>query len=218
VRKKIKRFEENKELKNIIESGKPLFEEIKGQWNEQYFTSSQPISLEIGCGNGEYTVGLAEKQLDRNFIGIDIKGDRLYVGSTQAIENGLDNVGFLRTSVHDLASFFGENEVEEIWITFPDPRPKDRDIKRRLTFPRFLNLYKQIMREGGYLKFKTDNTALFEYTLELFKSEFKVSNLEYTFDLYQSSLMSDHHGIKTKYERIWSEKGEKIKYLKCQLK
>lgn len=218
MRKKLRRFEENKERKNIIESGKPLFDEIKGHWNQQYFTASQPISLEIGCGNGEYTVGLAEKQLDRNFIGIDIKGDRLFVGSTQAIENGLNNVGFLRTSAHDLASFFGENEVEEIWITFPDPRPKDRDIKRRLTFPRFLNLYKQIMREGGYLKFKTDNTALFEYTLELFKGEFKVSNLEYTFDLYQSSLMSDHHGIKTKYEGIWSEKGEKIKYLKCQLK
>lgn len=218
MRKKLLRFEENKTRKNILEPGKPLFHEIKGHWNEKYFLNNQPITLEIGCGNGEYTVGLAEKRPDNNFIGIDVKGDRLFVGSTYAMEQGLENVAFLRTRVHDLESFFQESEVSEVWITFPDPRPKDRDEKRRLTYPRFLKMYRNILKPGGYLMFKTDNTSLFEYTLVLFEEVFKVKNIEYTFDLYNSDLVNDHYGIKTKYEGIWSNKGEKIKYLKCQLK
>lgn len=213
MRQKLLRFEENRKRDNIIEYGKPLFQAIKGKWNEVYFQNSNPITLELGCGNGEYTNGLAALNTSRNYIGIDYKGDRLYNGSGRALQEKLTNVAFLRTQILNLEEFFEPGEVNEIWLTFPDPRPKDRDEKRRLTFPRFLNLYQRICVSGGWFRFKTDNTPLFDYTLEVLK-DFPVSDLDYTYDLYQSEMLSEHLGIKTKYERIWTEKGEKIKYLK----
>ncbi len=217
MRQKLIRFEANKLRKNIIEPGKPLFDQIKGQWNKLYFEKEQPIVIELGCGRGEYTVGLAEQDPAKNYIGIDVKGDRIFVGSTYAIENNLKNVGFLRTSVHQLEDFFDEKEVTEIWITFPDPRPKDREEKRRLTFPRFIEIYRRILSEDGTVKLKTDNTAFFEYTLDLIKGGvIKTRCLKYTYDLDTSDLVSDHFGIMTKYEKIWKEKGSKIKYLKFQ--
>lgn len=218
MRKKLVRFAENALRDNIIEPGKPLFDEIKGNWHQLYFKNDCPITVELGCGDGEYTVGLAGMQPERNFIGVDIKGDRLHQGSTIAIEKGLNQVGFLRSQIHMLDKFFGEGEVDEFWLTFPDPRPKKGDAKRRLTNPRFLQMYQQICKPNGWFKFKTDSTSLFEYTLEVLEQEFKVENLEYTRDLYKSDLMTDHHGIKTKYERIWTEKGEDIKYLKFRFK
>ncbi|MEQ8335908.1 MAG: tRNA (guanosine(46)-N7)-methyltransferase TrmB [Cyclobacteriaceae bacterium] len=215
MRQKLIRFEANKLRKNIIEPGKPLFDQIKGHWNEIYFEEEQPIVVELGCGNGEYTVGLAEQDPDKNYIGVDVKGDRIFVGSTYAIENNLKNVGFLRTSVHQLENFFEENEVTEIWITFPDPRPKEREEKRRLTFPRFMEIYRKILCEDGTVKLKTDNTGFFEYTLELLHNEkIKYKALDYTADLENSPLKEEHFGIETKYERIWKAKGSKIKYLK----
>ncbi len=217
MRQKLIRFEANKLRKNIIEPGKPLFDQIKGNWNQVYFNNDNPIVIELGCGNGEYTVGLAEKDPDRNYIGIDVKGDRIYVGSTYAIENKLDNVGFLRTSVHQLEDFFEENEVAEIWITFPDPRPKDREEKRRLTYPRFMKIYKKILTEEGTLNLKTDNTGFFEYTLDLLQQgTVKNKSLAYTKDLDNSLMIDDHFGIETKYEKIWKSRGSKIKYLKFQ--
>ncbi len=217
MRQKLIRFEANKLRKNIIEPGKPLFDQIKGNWNQVYFNNDNPIVIELGCGNGEYTVGLAEKDPDRNYIGIDVKGDRIYVGSTYAIENKLDNVGFLRTSVHQLEDFFEENEVAEIWITFPDPRPKDREEKRRLTYPRFMKIYKKILTEEGTLNLKTDNTGFFEYTLDLLQQgTVKNKSLSYTKDLDNSLMIDDHFGIETKYEKIWKARGSKIKYLKFQ--
>ncbi|WP_258104961.1 tRNA (guanosine(46)-N7)-methyltransferase TrmB [Marinoscillum sp. MHG1-6] len=216
MRKKLKRFAENHSRDNIIQPGKPLYENVRGSWNSDYFKEENPIVVELACGDGEYTVGLAQAEPSCNYIGIDIKGDRLYQGSTLAMEYDLTNVGFLRTQIHLLENFFDENEISEIWLTFPDPRPRDRDEKRRLTHTRFLNMYKKLVRKDGWFKFKTDNTALFDYTLEVLQNDFPVKNLEYTHDLYQTELVSDHYGIKTKYERIWSEKGEKIKYLKFQ--
>lgn len=217
MRQKLIRFEANKLRKNIIEPGKPLFDQIKGNWNQVYFNNDNPIVIELGCGNGEYTVGLAEKDPARNYIGIDVKGDRIYVGSTYAIENKLDNVGFLRTSVHQLEDFFEENEVAEIWITFPDPRPKDREEKRRLTYPRFMKIYKKILTEEGTLNLKTDNTGFFEYTLDLLQQgTVKNKSLAYTKDLDNSLMIDDHFGIETKYEKIWKARGSKIKYLKFQ--
>ena len=217
MRQKLIRFEANKERKNILEPGKPLFDQIKGNWNTLYFNNDHPIVIELGCGRGEYTVGLAEQDPTKNYIGIDIKGDRIHVGSTYAIENQLDHVAFLRTSVHHLANFFEENEVSEIWITFPDPRPKDREEKRRLTYPRFMNIYQCMLRKDGYLKLKTDNTGFFDYTLSLIEdNKVKVKSLIHTHDLYHSDLLVDHHGIMTKYEKIWTERGSKIKYLKFQ--
>ena len=217
MRQKLIRFEANKLRKNIVEPGKPLFDQIKGQWNKSYFEKDQPIVVELGCGNGEYTVGLAEQAPDKNYVGVDVKGDRIYVGSTYAIENKLANVGFLRTSVHQLDQFFEENEVAEIWITFPDPRPKDREERRRLTFPRFMEIYRKILCDKGIVKLKTDNTGFFEYTLGLLnEGEIKHKALDYTYDLDNSPLKEDHFGIETKYEKIWKAKGSKIKYLKFQ--
>ncbi|RED94921.1 tRNA (guanosine(46)-N7)-methyltransferase TrmB [Marinoscillum furvescens] len=218
MRQKLKRFAENARRANIIEPGKPLFEEIKGQWNQLYFKNERPITVELGCGNGEYTVGLAEVDPQSNYIGVDLKGDRLYQGSTHAIEHKLANVGFLRTQIHQLDKFFAPGEVDEFWLTFPDPRPKKREIRRRLSNPRFLKLYQQACKARGWFKFKTDNTPLFEYTLEVLQDEFPVDDLVYTFDLYASDLQGDHHGIKTRYEGIWTEKGERIKYLKFRFK
>ncbi len=216
MRQKRRRFAENFESRNVLEPGKERYEQIKGRWREEMFQNNNDLVVELGCGKGEYTIGLARIFPDRNFLGIDIKGERIWVGSQTAQEEGLDNVAFLRTQMLFFEKFFAENEISEIWLTFPDPRPKSRDEKRRLTFPRYLNLYKYALEPEGWFKFKTDNTGLFEYTLELLQTDYPVRNLSYTWDLYQSPFLEEHFGLKTKYEKIFSEKGEKIKYLKFQ--
>lgn len=212
------RFAQNVQRMNIIEPGKELYEQIKGQWNQLYFKNSCPIVVELGCGDGEYTVGLAGVEPNKNYIGVDLKGDRLYQGSTHALKNQLENVAFLRTQMHLLDQFFEPGEIDEFWLTFPDPRPKKGDTRRRLTNERYLNLYKNLAKKDAWFRFKTDNTALFDYTLEVLDTLFPVKNLAYTHDLYQSTMLEEHHGIKTKYEGIWTEKGEKIKYMKFQFK
>lgn len=214
MRKKLRRFEENAQRRNVVEPGKPLFETIKGKWKEKQFKNDNPITLELACGRGEYTVGLAQHSNASNFIGIDIKGDRIWKGSSHADTLGLEHVAFLRTKIHDLLNFFAPGEVSEIWLTFPDPRPRDRDIKRRLTNPRFLDMYKEVLEPEGWYRFKTDNTGLFEYTLEVLAKRNDIRDLEFTKDLYNSPLNAEHFGIKTKYEKMFSEAGEKIKYLK----
>lgn len=198
--------------KNVIEDGKPIFETIQGKWKE-FFANDNEIVVELACGWGEYTISLAEKFPNKNFIGIDIKGDRVWKGSQYALSNGMENVAFLRTHIIEILKSFGENEVDEIWLTFPDPRPKDRDEKHRLSNKSYLEKYRHILKEDGWLRFKTDNTELFEYTLQIL-SELNIRDHDFTFDLYNSPLIEEHHGIKTKYERIWTEKGEKIKYMK----
>lgn len=213
MRRKLERFAQNKLSRNVLEDGKEIFENIKGKWHE-FFGNDHPLVVELGCGRGEYTIGLAQNEPHKNYIGVDIKGDRIWRGSSQAMEFGLDHVAFLRTQIVLLDKFFEKGEVSEIWITFPDPRPKDRDIKRRLTSPRFLKMYSQLLKEDGWIRFKTDNTPLFDYTLALFDSDIKVKDLEYTHDLYNSPLLEEHYGVKTKYEKIFTEKGEDIKYMK----
>lgn len=215
-RNKTKKFAANELRQNIVQPGKPLFEKIKGGWSSDFFGNKNPITLEVGCGRGEYTVGLGRLFPSRNFIGIDIKGDRIYKGSKIADEEGLKNVGFLRIIAHELPNFFEENEVSEIWVTFPDPRPKKRDIRRRLTNPRFFEMYRNILKPEGWFHLKTDNAALFEYSLEVVQ-EMKISNLEFTRDLYESPLNADHYGIETKYEIIWREKGSKMHYMRFQM-
>ena len=216
MRKKLERFSDNALRRNIVEKGKPIFDKIRSNWNQLLFENENEIVVEFGCGKGEYTVGLGEKFPNKNFIGVDIKGARIWVGSSYAINNNLNNVAFLRTNIVALEEYFGENEVSEIWVTFPDPRPKDKDEKRRLTSPRFMEMYKKILKANGWLKFKTDNTPLFDYTLSLFQEKLEVRNLEYTYDLYESPHMNEHFGVKTKYEKLFFEKGESIKYLKFQ--
>ena len=198
----------------MLENGKELYLKIKGKWNESYFNNPNPITVELACGRGEYTVNLAGTFPNRNYIGIDVKGDRIWKGSTWAVERNLKNVGFLRAEALGLDQFFAEGEIDEFWITFPDPRPRKRDVKRRLTSPRFLEIYKKILRRGGLLRFKTDNTQLFNYTLEVLSERSDIGDLKFTHDLYESDLRPECFDIKTRYEEMFSAKGERIKYLR----
>ncbi|MFN3404631.1 MAG: tRNA (guanosine(46)-N7)-methyltransferase TrmB [Cytophagaceae bacterium] len=213
-RNKLQRFEHNAQCHNVIEPGKEIFNSIKGKWHE-YFGNNNPIVLEIGCGRGEYTTGLAAVYPDKNFIGIDIKGARIWKGSTVAIENNLDNVAFLRIRIYQLLDFFDDGEVNEIWITFPDPRPKEGEEKHRLTYPANIEKYLKILGGKGKLHLKTDSSLLFDYTLEVLKSEFKhkMKDLIFTKDLYNSPLLAQHFGIQTTYERMFMKVGFKINYL-----
>lgn len=216
IRKKALRFEEIKLSKNVLEESKELYGTIKGRWNEVFFNNSHPIVLEIGCGKGEYTVGLAEEFPNKNFIGIDIKGDRIAVGSKRAQEKGLINVGFLRAKIQSIEMFFDENEVDEIWITFPDPHVLASGIRRRLTNERFLSYYQFILKQEGTLHLKTDSESFFDYSLQSI-IRFGGNELEHTRDLYQSPLNILHHGIKTRFETIFTNKGFLINYLHCKL-
>jgi tRNA (guanine-N7-)-methyltransferase len=218
MRSKIARFAHNEAASNVLQAGKPLFETIKGNWQKLFFKNNKPITIELACGRGEYTIALAKIFPERSFIGVDIKGDRLWKGSSIALEEGLENVGFLRIFVHDLDELFAENEISEIWLTFPDPRPKDRDEKRRLTSKRFIELYKHVLQPDGWFKFKTDNTELFNYTLEELQLRKDVVDLAYTYNLAESELLKEHYGITTRYEDLFVRKGEKIKYLKFRFK
>ena len=210
---KLKRFAENAQRTDIVEPGKDTFGALRGRWQADFFRNEHPITLEMGCGKGEYTVGLAARYPERNFIGLDIKGERMHRGSTLAEEQGLTNVGFLRTRAETLLEHFGPGELDEIWITFPDPRPRLGDAKRRLTAPRFLELYRQVLRPGGLVHLKTDSDSLFQYTLELLQ-ERQAPGLVFTHDLYQTPEMLPHaHDIQTTYERKYREQGVPIKYL-----
>ncbi len=217
ARSKMFRFGQNQETDNVLEPPKPLFDTIKGNWHELYFKNRNPIVIELACGRGEYTTGLAAVYPNKNFIGIDIKGDRLWKGSQIAIEKGLTNVAFLRTHIQNLHDFFAENEVDEIWIIHPDPRPKPRDARRRLTSPRFLNEYRNIIKPNALIHLKTDSEILFDYSVELLQSELMnpiVKNLTFTKDLYNSPLLAEHYDIHTKYETLAIQRGLTINYLR----
>ena len=214
MKNKTFRFRVVAERANVLEPGKELFTKIKGQWNTLYFPQPQPITVELACGRGEYSVALAARFPGRNYIGVDIKGDRIWKGSTLAVEQGLGNIGFLRTNILMIESFFAPAEVDEIWLTFPDPRPRKRDIKRRLTSPRFLEMYKRILRPGGIFRLKTDNTGLFAYTQEVLAGRSDIMGLESALDVYASPLREECHDIRTRYEEMFAAKGETIKYLR----
>jgi tRNA (guanine-N7-)-methyltransferase len=216
-RTKLFKFRDNAINENVIEPGKPIFDKIKGLWRLEMFGNNNPIVLELACGMGEYTVGLAKIYPEKNLIGVDIKGSRLWSGSTDSRLAGLTNTAFLRTKIQNIDRFFDEDEVDEIWIIHPDPRPRVKEARKRLTHPRFLNMYKYIMKSGGSIHFKTDNGPLFDFTLEILATRTDIKELIYTTDLYNSPLFDEHFGITTKYERIHSEDGNTIKYLRFRL-
>jgi tRNA (guanine-N7-)-methyltransferase len=214
---KLRRFATNDEANNVIQEGKPLFSTIKGNWNSSYFKNNNPIVSEIGCGYGEYSTGLAEAFPDKNFIGIDIKGARIFKGSQYANENGLQNVCFLRNRVEFLLQSFAPNEIDEIWITFPDPQLKDNREKHRLTHARFLSIYRQILKAKGIIHLKTDSRELMDYTLEVLNQE-KLTIIDQSFDLYANEkLLIEHRGIQTKYEKVYLTLGKIINYIKFTL-
>lgn len=214
MKSKLKRFEIISTRENVIEPGKEIFQAIKGKWNSVYFKNENPVTIELACGRGEYSVGMARAMMNRNFVGVDKKGDRLWKGSTWAVEDQLANVAFLRTDILFIESFFENGEADEIWLTFPDPRPRKRDIKRRLSSSRYIDMYKKLLRPGGYFRFKTDNTDLFNFTLEELSMRNDLMDFKFTHDLYQSELRPECHDIKTKYEEMFAAQGEKIKYLR----
>jgi tRNA (guanine-N7-)-methyltransferase len=191
---------------------------LKGLWREQHFKNQQPLVLELGCGKGEYTVGLATARPDKNFIGVDIKGNRIWTGAKTALENGLANVAFLRTRIDFIEYCFENDEVDEIWLTFPDPQPQSTRARKRLTHPMFTNRYKKILKPGGLVHLKTDSTSLYEYTLETI-AENKFNLIWQTNDLYKNCPPDRQElvTIKTYYEKLFTDRGEDIKYIVFQI-
>jgi tRNA (guanine-N7-)-methyltransferase len=189
---------------------------LKGKWKSDFFNNENKIILELGCGRGEYTTGLAMRFPENNYIGVDIKGARLWKGAKTGTENNILNAGFLRTRIEFIHSFFAEDEVDEIWLTFPDPFPKIRDANKRLSGPHFLNLYRLFLKNNGIIHLKTDNLNLFQYTHNLVK----FNNLEVISVLRDLSL-TDHADeilkIETHYEKLFSRNGLKINYLSFRL-
>jgi tRNA (guanine-N7-)-methyltransferase len=191
---------------------------LKGKWRSEYFRNEQPLVLELGCGKGEYTVGLATARADKNFIGVDIKGNRIWTGAKAALETKLENVAFLRTRIDFIEYCFEKNEVDEIWLTFPDPQPQSTRARKRLTHPMFTNRYKKILKPGGLVHLKTDSTSLYEYTLETI-AECNFNLIWHTNDLYKNcpSDRQELITIKTYYEKLFTERGEDIKYIAFQI-
>lgn len=189
---------------------------VKGHWNETIFRNNNPIVLELGCGRGEYTTGLAERFPEKNFIGIDIKGARMWRGARTSNEKNLRNSAFLRTRIEFINSFFSENEVDEIWVTFPDPHVGARNANKRLTSPWYLNLYRPVLKDNGIMHLKTDNQELHRYTRKVAES----NGLEILFsteDLYFENMPDDILSIRTHYEHIFLATGLKITYLSFRL-
>lgn len=190
-------------------------EGMKGNWHE-FFGNKNPITLELACGKGEYSVGLGRQHKDRNYIGVDIKGNRIYIGATQAKEEGLTNVCFLRTHILQIHDHFDKDEVDEIWIIFPDPFLRESREKNRLTHPRFLYRYQQILKKGGTVNLKTDSKELFDYTLEMIKEtgcEIKTCIT----DIYGKGLATGPLAIQTFYEGMHLADGRLINYVSFTL-
>ena len=215
---KLAKFEEMERLQNVIQIPyKKLQQEnfyLKGKWAADFFKNENPIILELGCGKGEYTVELAEKNPSSNYIGVDIKGSRMYVGAKQAIEKNLKNVAFLRTNIEIINQFFAEEEVSEIWLTFPDPQMKKT--RKRLTSTSFLNLYKQFLKKDGTMHLKTDSNFQFTYTSALvYLNQFEI--VAETDNMYESAILTETLQIKTFYEKQWLSRGITIKYIAFKL-
>lgn len=223
---KLQKWDEVLTFDNVLQ---PKTEEVfkksyplKGKWRAEIFKNENPIVLELGCGKGEYSVGMGVHFSDKNFIGVDIKGNRIWRGAKTAFENKMKNVFFIRTKIDFIDSFFEQGEVDEIWITFPDPQPKDRLERKRLTSPMFIERYAKFLKPNGIIHLKTDHEGFFRYTMEeIERCNFRL--IESTFNLYGEAIekldtkTQEILSIKTYYEKLFAAKGHNIHYLKFQL-
>jgi tRNA (guanine-N7-)-methyltransferase len=207
AQKKLIRFKEIKTFSNVLEYP----ENMQGKWKD-FFKNENPIILELACGKGEYTVGLAGLYPCKNFIGVDIKGNRLWAGAKKALKNKITNAAFLRTQIDKIAQYFASDEVEEIWITFPDPYLRKSKARKRLTHPKFLRLFKQFLKPGGCIHLKTDSPDLYHFTktvIDLYDLKI-ISDIN---DLYKNETIPDELKIKTHYESLDIAQSNKIFYL-----
>lgn len=212
---KLKKFAEMETFPNVFQ---PPYEPMAGHWRERFFHNDHPIVLELGCGRGEYTVGLACKYPEKNFIGVDIKGARMWAGAKQAVEEGIRNAAFLRTNIEFITQFFAPDEVDEIWITFCDPQMKKAT--KRLTSTYFMQRYQQLVKPDGLIHLKTDSPFLYTYTTEMLRLN-RYPVLCNTTDLYgeteENKLFVDARALQTHYEKQWLDRGLSIKYIEWQL-
>ena len=221
MKKKLIRFQENETFHNLFQlSYHELIHEgfpLTGKWRQGYFHNENPIVLELGCGKGDYTTGLARQNPDKNYIGMDIKGARLWRGCKTAIEEQLNNVAFIRSKVNFIERVFEENETDEIWIPFPDPQPQKSRLRKRLTHPEFLDRYRHIMKSGGIVNLKTDNYGLYAYTLDVLNDQ-QCEVICASDNIYHDKCDEEVTSIKTFYEEKFLEAGKKINYLKFRMK
>jgi tRNA (guanine-N7-)-methyltransferase len=219
---KLRRFKENESFSNVVQ---PTREEVvenkfplKGKWSSDFFKNDKPLVLELGCGKGEYSVGLAQAYPEKNFLGIDIKGARFWRGAKTALEEGLENVGFLRSQIELVDLLFAENEVDEIWITFPDPQIKYKRTKHRMTNSEFLEKYKKILKPEGVVNLKTDSEFMHGYTLGLLHGEGH-EILHANHNVYKNEYSpKEVIGIQTFYEKQYLEQGKPITYIRFRIK
>jgi tRNA (guanine-N7-)-methyltransferase len=207
AQKKLYRFAEIKTFPNVFEYPK----EMKGKWR-LHFNNNNPVILELACGRGEYTVNLAQLHPDKNFIGVDVKGNRMYIGAKKALEDELQNAAFLRTQIEMLTDYFSANEVDEIWITFPDPQLRTSKAKKRLTHPRFLRLYAEILKAGGVIHLKTDSPQLYRFTKKVIELYGPTLITDFADAYSQKDILPDLQ-IKTHYESLDIAGSKKIHYL-----
>lgn len=220
IRHKLDKYAEIKNLPNVLECGGITYDPLvlEASWNDIPFRSTKPLVLELGCGRGEYTISMAERLPQKNFIGIDIKGVRLWFGAKHALEQGLGNLMFIRMQIDHIDSFFPPKSVDEIWIPFPDPHTNHaiRNAKKRLTSPVFLNRYKNIIKDDGIFHLKTDHDKLYDYTLKIL-AETGAKVLFCSDDLYKSGLSGEVTNIQTTFEKRYLKKNIPIKYIKFTL-
>jgi tRNA (guanine-N7-)-methyltransferase len=211
AQKKLERFAAIKTFSNVLEY--PV--NMKGKW-DNFFKNNNPVILELACGRGEYTVGLSQLHPHQNFIGVDVKGNRMFIGAKKCLAANLINAAFLRTQIEKLTDYFEAGEVDEIWITFPDPQLRISKAKKRLTHPRFLRLYQQILKPGGFIHLKTDSPNLYRFTKTV-AALYDLAIAEDSANVYSEAFIKEELKIKTHYESLDIAKSKKIHYLKFTL-
>jgi tRNA (guanine-N7-)-methyltransferase len=214
ARTKLAKFKEIENMPNVIEPTQKTYFDMAGKWGD-FFGNNNPIVLELACGYGEYTNGLSQMFPDKNFIGVDIKGERIWQGAKYSEKSNLTNTAFLRAEIQDLQKFFNPNEIGEIWIIHPDPFPKESDAKKRLTHQKFLSIFQHILEENGTIHLKTDDQNLYRYSLQEIR-KIKPKLLVNTNHLHLSPLLENHFGIATRFEKKAILSGRKITYIQFQ--